>query len=106
MLEHQREFACILAFDVSIPKDVREYADTLGVRIFEDLIIYHLFDMFTAYIEEVCLFSLQYIYKDFFIFLTYFFNFFLFFVWFPTLRAKSTLHLQLVSISISTLTMF
>lgn len=53
MLEHQREFACILAFDVPIAKDVREYADSLGVRIFEDLIIYHLFDMFTAYIEEV-----------------------------------------------------
>jgi len=53
MLEHQREFACILAFDVPIAKEIREYADSLGVRIFEDEIIYHLFDMFTVYIEEI-----------------------------------------------------
>jgi len=53
MLEHKREFACILAFDVKVMPEAREFADTQGVRIFEADIIYHLEEMFQKYLEEV-----------------------------------------------------
>jgi len=53
MLEHKREFACILAFDVKVMPDAREFAEKLGVRIFEADIIYHLEEMFQKYLEEV-----------------------------------------------------
>jgi hypothetical protein len=82
MLEHAKEFACILAFDVTISKEVREFADSLGVRIFEDEIIYHLFDMFTAYIEEVFFLSIIIIFFLFFFFLFFFFLFFFLFFFF------------------------
>lgn len=53
MLEHDSQYATILAFDVKIEKDAQELADSLGVKIFHADIIYHLFDQFTAYREEL-----------------------------------------------------
>jgi translation initiation factor 5B len=38
---------------VKIERDAQEYADKVGVKIFEADIIYHLFDKFTAYREEL-----------------------------------------------------
>lgn len=48
-----RKFACILAFDVTVNKEARELAESMGVRIFSADIIYHLFDQFTAYLKQV-----------------------------------------------------
>lgn len=48
-----RRYATILAFDVKIERDAQELADSLGVKIFQADIIYHLFDKFTAYREEL-----------------------------------------------------
>ncbi|CAH1635079.1 unnamed protein product [Spodoptera littoralis] len=53
MLEHDSQFATILAFDVKIERDAQEMADQVGVKIFAADIIYHLFDKFTAYREEL-----------------------------------------------------
>jgi translation initiation factor 5B len=52
MLEHQRELAVILAFDVKVSPEAKQYALDHGVRIFSADIIYHLFDQFTAYVKE------------------------------------------------------
>lgn len=51
-LEHQPEYATILAFDVKVHHDATELAQELGVRIFTADIIYHLFDQFTAYMDN------------------------------------------------------
>jgi len=53
MLEHQKEYATILAFDVPVEKEAEKLAEQLGVRIFSADIIYHLFDQFTAYMTEL-----------------------------------------------------
>lgn len=53
MLEHDNQYAVILGFDVKIERDAQELADTLGVRIFSADIIYHLFDKFMAYRDEL-----------------------------------------------------
>lgn len=53
MLEHDSQYAVILAFDVKIERDAQELADNLGVKIFQADIIYHLFDKFIAYREEL-----------------------------------------------------
>jgi translation initiation factor 5B len=53
MLEHAKEFACILAFDVKVSPEAAEIAESMGVRIFCADIIYHLQDMFNRYIEQV-----------------------------------------------------
>jgi len=53
MLQHDKEFACLLAFDVKVERDAQETADTLGVRIFTADIIYHLFDQFMGYKDEL-----------------------------------------------------
>lgn len=53
MLEHFPLYATILAFDVKIEKDAQELADTLNVKIFQADIIYHLFDKFTAYQDDL-----------------------------------------------------
>jgi len=53
MLERAKEYAVILAFDVKITKDAQEAANDLGVLIFTANIIYHLFDQFTNYIEDL-----------------------------------------------------
>lgn len=53
MLEHDSQYATILAFDVKVERDAQELADTLNVKIFQADIIYHLFDKFMAYREEL-----------------------------------------------------
>ncbi|XP_063375223.1 eukaryotic translation initiation factor 5B [Cydia amplana] len=53
MLEHDSQWATILAFDVKIERDAQEMADNLGVKIFAADIIYHLFDKFISYREEL-----------------------------------------------------
>ncbi|CAH1987865.1 unnamed protein product [Acanthoscelides obtectus] len=53
MLEHEPQYATILAFDVKVEKDAQELADSLGVKIFQADIIYHLFDKFMAYRDEL-----------------------------------------------------
>ncbi|RZF43835.1 hypothetical protein LSTR_LSTR006376 [Laodelphax striatellus] len=53
MLEHDSQYATILAFDVKIEKDAQEMADSVGVKIFQADIIYHLFDKFMAYREQL-----------------------------------------------------
>ena len=53
MLENSPDNAVILAFDVKIDRDAQELADQLGVKIFTADIIYHLFDQFTAYKENL-----------------------------------------------------
>lgn len=53
MLEKKKEYATILAFDVKVTPEARELADELGVKIFIADIIYHLFDQFTAYINNL-----------------------------------------------------
>lgn len=46
MKEHEPEFACILAFDVPVDKEVNLFADREEVKIFQADIIYHLEDSF------------------------------------------------------------
>ena len=53
MEKKMKEYAVILAFDVAVTKEAREYAADTGVKIFTADIIYHLFDQFTAYMEQV-----------------------------------------------------
>jgi translation initiation factor 5B len=53
MLEHEEKYAVILAFDVKVERDAQEFADKEGVRIFQADIIYHLFDRFTEYQDEL-----------------------------------------------------
>jgi translation initiation factor 5B len=47
------EYATILAFDVPIERDAREYAQEVNVRIMTADIIYHLFDQFTRFMDEL-----------------------------------------------------
>ena len=47
------EYATILAFDVNVEKEAREHATEMKVRIFTADIIYHLFDQFTRFMEEL-----------------------------------------------------
>ncbi|CAJ1949502.1 unnamed protein product [Cylindrotheca closterium] len=47
------EYATILAFDVSIEREAREHAQEMGVRIMTADIIYHLFDQFTRFMDEL-----------------------------------------------------
>jgi len=53
MLEWKTEYATILAFDVKIQPEIKKLADEMGVKIFEAAIIYHLFDKFTKYMNEL-----------------------------------------------------
>lgn len=53
MLEHKKEYAVILAFDIRVEREAQEYADSVGVHIFSADIIYHLFDKFLGYREEL-----------------------------------------------------
>ena len=46
-------YAVILAFDVKVDRDSQESADSLGVKIFSADIIYHLFDKFMAFRDEL-----------------------------------------------------
>ncbi|XP_078457314.1 eukaryotic translation initiation factor 5B isoform X2 [Lampetra fluviatilis] len=49
MLEHDSQYAVILAFDVKVEREAQDMAESLGVKIFSADIIYHLFDAFTKY---------------------------------------------------------
>ena len=53
MLEKRKELATILAFDVKVTPEAHKLADELGVKIFVADIIYHLFDQFEAYIDNI-----------------------------------------------------
>ncbi|KAI0676694.1 hypothetical protein C8Q78DRAFT_1141729 [Trametes maxima] len=53
MLEKAKELACILCFDVTVDKDAERLAEEMGIRLFKADIIYHLFDAFTAYNQEI-----------------------------------------------------
>uniref|UniRef100_A0A1A9VHF1 IF-2 domain-containing protein n=1 Tax=Glossina austeni TaxID=7395 RepID=A0A1A9VHF1_GLOAU len=53
LLSMDKTFATILAFDVKVEREAQEMADSLGVKIFQADIIYHLFDKFMAYREEL-----------------------------------------------------
>uniref|UniRef100_A0A914I606 Eukaryotic translation initiation factor 5B n=1 Tax=Globodera rostochiensis TaxID=31243 RepID=A0A914I606_GLORO len=53
MLEHNVEFACILAFDVPVDREVQLLADKEGVRVFQANIIYHLEDSFLNFRSEL-----------------------------------------------------
>jgi len=46
-VEKNKDYACILAFDVKITPEAQDMADELGVTIYWAEIIYHLFDQFT-----------------------------------------------------------
>jgi translation initiation factor 5B len=48
----KKEYATLLAFDVRVTPEAQHFADTEGIKIFTAKIIYHLFDEFTAYLEE------------------------------------------------------
>ena len=52
MLEHRREYATVLAFDVKVTPEAAEMAERLGVRIFSADIIYHLTDQFDAFLKD------------------------------------------------------
>ena len=47
-----KEYACLLAFDVKVMPDAVTFAEENEIKIFTAKIIYHLFDDFTAYVEE------------------------------------------------------
>ncbi|EER08965.1 translation initiation factor if-2, putative [Perkinsus marinus ATCC 50983] len=53
MLEKKKEYAVILAFDVKVSPEARDEAEKLGVKIMTAEIIYHLFDQFTAYMNQI-----------------------------------------------------
>ncbi|KRX23296.1 Eukaryotic translation initiation factor 5B, partial [Trichinella nelsoni] len=53
MLEHDPQWAVILAFDVKVDRDAQQMADELEVKIFQADIIYHLQDAFLKYREEL-----------------------------------------------------
>ncbi|KAI3947739.1 hypothetical protein MKX01_034404, partial [Papaver californicum] len=53
MLERNKEYATILAFDVKVTPEARELAKENGVKIFTADIIYHLFDQFQEYMDNL-----------------------------------------------------
>lgn len=53
MCERDPQYAVILSFDVKVEKDAQDHADHVGVKIFQADIIYHLFDKFIGYRDEL-----------------------------------------------------
>ncbi|XBW38270.1 hypothetical protein QEN19_003859 [Hanseniaspora menglaensis] len=53
MLEKAPEFAVMLCFDVKVDKEAEQYAEEQGVKIFNADVIYHLFDAFVAYQNQI-----------------------------------------------------
>ena len=47
------EYATILAFDVPVEREAREHAQEMNVRVMTADIIYHLFDQFTRFLEQL-----------------------------------------------------
>ncbi|UYV81321.1 EIF5B [Cordylochernes scorpioides] len=52
MLQHDPQYALILAFDVPTDREAEDLAKEYNIRIFTANIIYHLFDRFTEYQED------------------------------------------------------
>ena len=52
-VQQQPEYAVILAFNIQIDNEARNLANEMGVKIFEAEIIYHLQEMFEAYLKEI-----------------------------------------------------
>ncbi|KAL5843768.1 hypothetical protein ACOSQ4_009726 [Xanthoceras sorbifolium] len=50
MLEKKKKYGTILAFDVKVTPEAHEVSEELGVKIFIDNVIYHLFDQIKTYI--------------------------------------------------------
>lgn len=48
-----KKYGVILAFDVVVTREARDLAEEMGVKVFTADIIYHLFDQFKNYMEEV-----------------------------------------------------
>lgn len=53
MLEKAPEYAVMMCFDVKIDKEAEQYAEQEGIKMFNADIIYHLFDAFTKYQEDL-----------------------------------------------------
>ncbi|KAG0292964.1 hypothetical protein BGZ98_002402 [Dissophora globulifera] len=53
MLEKSKELACMLCFDVKVDKEAEQLAEEMGIKVFKADIIYHLFDQFTAYHNQL-----------------------------------------------------
>ena len=53
MVEKDKKYACILAFDVKISPDIQLFAENVGVTIFSAPIIYHLEQAFTNYLDKI-----------------------------------------------------
>ena len=49
----KKEFSTILAFNVNIDEDVEELANKNGIKVFSAEIIYHLFDHYIKYRDEM-----------------------------------------------------
>jgi translation initiation factor 5B len=49
----KKEYSAILAFNVEIDDDAQEFADKNNIKIFSAEIIYHLFDMYTKYKNDI-----------------------------------------------------
>jgi translation initiation factor 5B len=47
-----KEYATLLAFDVKVTPEAREFAEEEGIKVFTAEIIYHLFDSFTEYVKK------------------------------------------------------
>lgn len=52
-VEKNKDYACILAFDVKISSEAYDMAEEMGVTIYWAEIIYHLFDQFTERMETL-----------------------------------------------------
>lgn len=48
-----KKYGVILAFDVPVTKEARDMSEEMGVKVFTADIIYHLFDQFKNYMDEV-----------------------------------------------------
>lgn len=46
-----KEYATLLAFDVKVTPEAKEFAEEEGIKVFTADIIYHLFDSFTEYVK-------------------------------------------------------
>lgn len=53
MLDKAPEYAVMLCFDVKVDKEAEQYAQEQHIRIFNAEVIYHLFDSFTLYQEQL-----------------------------------------------------
>ncbi|VEU24032.1 DEKNAAC105154 [Brettanomyces naardenensis] len=53
MLEKAPEYAVMLCFDVKIDKEAEQYAEEQNIKMFNANVIYHLFDEFTAYQQQL-----------------------------------------------------